>query len=226
MTRGGDRLGAGRPKVKPKEKLSHTVRLNDSEKDFILFSRAKKIDLTKLKKTLLVFATILFICMPVNAYTLQGGVEYTVDEARVVAFDNSPVKISKEEFSVNINDRFYFSSIGYINGRISEAVARKVVPFYENNKLSFYGVQYDQDPSKKYYYSPSGKLLKYEVNTFSGSYPYKTLAYDTQGKLLNINLVVSNQESFLFDKNKKLIGHWVNNQFYDANGNKDITRRL
>jgi hypothetical protein len=226
MTRGGDRLGAGRPKVKPKEKLSHTVRLNDSEKDFILFSRVKKIDLTKLKKTLLAFATILFICMPVNAYTLKGGVEYTVDEARVVAFDNSPVKISKEEFSANINDKFYFSSIGYINGRISEAVARKIVPFYENNKLSFYGVQYDQDPSKKYYYSPSGKLLKYEVNTFSGSYPYKTLAYDTQGKLLNINLVVSNQESFLFDKNKKLIGHWVNNQFYDANGNKDITRRL
>lgn len=66
MTRGGDRLGAGRPKVKPKEKLSHTVRLNDSEKDFILFSRAKKIDLTKLKKTLLAFATILFICMPFN----------------------------------------------------------------------------------------------------------------------------------------------------------------
>lgn len=225
MTRGGPRNGAGRPEVKPKEKLSHTVRLNDSEKDFILFSRVKKIDLTKLKKTLLAFATILFICMPVNAYTLQGGVEYTVDEARIVAFDNSESKISKNEFYAHLTDNYFNSNISYLDGKIIGVIARKVVPFYENNKLSFYGVQYDQDPGKKYYYSPSGKLLKYEVNTFSGSYPYKTLAYDTQGKLLNINLVVSSQESFLFDKNKKLIGHWVGSQFYKTTGEKDnITR--
>ena len=69
-------------------------------------------------------------------------------------------------------------------------------------------------------------MLKYEINTFKGEYPYKTMAYDTQGKLLNINLVVSDHESFLFDKNKKLIGHWLNNQFYNSKGEKDITRRL
>ena len=177
------------------------------------------------KSVVFIFIILNFV-YPVNAYTLQGGVEYTVDEARVVAFDNSPVKISKEEFSKYTNDLYYHSSIGYLNGKIIEAVGRKVVPFYHKNKLAFYGVQYDKDPSKKYYYSPSGKLLKYEVNTFSGSYPYKTLAYDTQGELLNINLVISNEESFLFDKNKKLLGRWLKNQFYNAKGEEDIKRKI
>ena len=225
MPKGGSRINAGR-KIKLDEKLEITKRLTKTENDFILFARDKKIDLAKLKKTLLVFATLFFICMPVNAYTLKGGVEYTVDKARIVAFDNAPQNINKNEFGAYLNDKFYFSSIGYINGNISVAVARKVVPFYDKGKLSFYGVQYDNDPSKKYYYSPKGKLLKYEINTFKGEYPYKTMAYDTQGKLLNINLVVSDHESFLFDKNKKLIGHWLNNQFYNSKGEKDITRRL
>ena len=225
MPKGGSRINAGR-KIKLEEKLEFTKRLTKTENDFILFARDKKIDFAKLKKTLLVFATLFFICMPVNAYTLKGGVEYTVDKARIVAFDNAPQSINKNEFGAYLNDKFYFSSIGYINGNISVAVARKVVPFYDKGKLSFYGVQYDNGPGKKYYYSPKGKLLKYEINTFKGEYPYKTMAYDTQGKLLNINLVVSDHESFLFDKNKKLIGHWLNNQFYNSKGEKDITRRL
>ena len=226
MTRGGSRINAGRPAKPQKEKLEHTVRLNDTEKDFIIFSRDKKIDLAKLKKTLLAFVVFILFCMPAYAYTLKGGVEYTVDKARIIAFDNSPMSISKESFSGYLYDPFYHSNTGFIKGSISESVACKVVPFYEKNKLAFYGVQYHADKSKKYYYSPNGRLLKYEINTFKGSYPYKTLAYDTQGKLLNINLVVSSQESYLFDKNKKLIGHWINNQFYNTKGKKDITRRL
>lgn len=226
MTRGGSRPGSGRPEAKPKEKLTHTVRLNDTEKDFILFARSKNINLAKIKKSLLTLLVLFLLCMPAFSQTLTGGVEYTVDNARIVAFDNSPMRISKDEFKANLNDPFFYSNTGFIKGSISEAVAGKVVPFYENNKLSFYGVQYHADKSKKYYYSPNGRLLKYEINTFKGSYPYKTLAYDTQGKLLNINLVVSSQESYLFDKNKKLIGHWINNQFYNAKGKKDITRRL
>lgn len=226
MPKGGSRINAGR-KIKLDEKLEFTKRLTKTENDFILFARDKKIDLAKLKKTLLVFATLFFICMPVNAYTLKGGVEYTVDKARIVAFENTPESINKNEFSSHLKDNFYHSSIAFLEGRISGVFLRKVVPFYnKKNKLSFYGIQYDNDPAKKYYYSTKGYLLKYEINTFKGEYPYKTMAYDTQGKLLNINLVVSDHESFLFDKNKKLIGHWLNNQFYNSKGEKDITRRL
>lgn len=231
MTRGGSRINAGRPEKPLKEKLAHTMRLTGIEKDFIIFSRAKKIDLVKIKKTLAALVLLLFINMPANAVTLEASIEYTVDSARIVAFENTDLKISKSEF---LNERydpnFYNNTLVCIRSGATHDNfnrPRKIVPFYEKDgKLSFYGVQYDDTPAKKYYYSPAGTLLKYEVSNFNGTYPYKTMAYDIQGKLLNINLVVSPTESFLFDSKKNLLGHWLNNQFYDANGNLDITRRL
>ena len=226
MPKGGSRINSGR-KLKLSEKLETQKRLTKTEDEFINFVRMKNINLKDLLKTLLMFFAILFFTMPANAYTLKAGVEYTVDSARLVAFQDTNLSINKNEFSEFLTDKYYFSSIDFINGKIIEAVGRRVVPFYEkNNKLSFYGVQYHNDKNKKFYYSPTGKLLKYEINTFKGSYPYKTIAYDTKGNLLNINLVISNTESYLFDAKKNLIGHWINNQFYDANGNKDISRRL
>lgn len=226
MPKGGSRINSGR-KLKLSEKLEVQKRLTKTEDEFINFVRIKNINLKDLLKTLLMFFAILFFTMPANAYTLKAGVEYTVDSARLVAFQDTNLSINKNEFSEFLTDKYYYSSIDFINGKIIEAVGRRVVPFYEkNNKLSFYGVQYHNDKNKKFYYSPTGKLLKYEINTFKGSYPYKTIAYDTKGNLLNINLVISNTESYLFDAKKNLIGHWINNQFYDANGNKDISRRL
>lgn len=226
MPKGGSRINSGR-KLKLSEKLEVQKRLTKTEDEFINFVRIKNINLKDLLKTLLMFFAILFFTMPANAYTLKAGVEYTVDSARLVAFQDTNLSINKNEFSEFLTDKYYYSSIDFINGKIIEAVGRRVVPFYEkNNKLSFYGVQYHNDKNKKFYYSPTGKLLKYEINTFKDSYPYKTIAYDTKGNLLNINLVISNTESYLFDAKKNLIGHWINNQFYDANGNKDISRRL
>lgn len=226
MPKGGSRINSGR-KLKLSEKLEVQKRLTKTEDEFINFVRIKNINLKDLLKTLLMFFAILFFTMPANAYTLKAGVEYTVDSARLVAFQDTNLSINKNEFSEFLTDKYYYSSIDFINGKIIEAVGRRVVPFYgKNNKLSFYGVQYHNDKNKKFYYSPTGKLLKYEINTFKGSYPYKTIAYDTKGNLLNINLVISNTESYLFDAKKNLIGHWINNQFYDANGNKDISRRL
>lgn len=226
MTRGGSRPGAGRPVNNDPKK--HTVRLTDSEKDFIDFSRIKLIDLRKLKKSLLVILTMFIFTMPGYSLTLKASIEYTVDSARIVAFEDTDLTISKSEFSGVLSDVFYYSNIEAIKaGRTSAGIGftRKLVPFYDkNNKLSFYGVQTEDQPNKKLYYSPTGKLLKYEINTFKGVYPYKTIAYDTKGQLLNINLVVSDFEAFIFDKNKKLIAHWLNNKCYNEKGEVDLTK--
>ena len=229
MTRGGKRPGAGRPQNNPKEALTHVLRVTDSEKDFIQFSRVKKIDLTKLKKTLLAIVFLFVLAMPVNAYTLKGGVEYTVDSARIVAFENTHLKISVKEFKADMYDpHFYSNVLRCIPAGITYddfGRARQIVPFYKDNKLVSYGVKYDNAPARKYYYSPTGVLLKYEENTFKGVYPYKTKSYDTKGKLLTINLVISANESYTFDNNKKLIGHWINNICYDENNNIIVTKR-
>lgn len=227
MTRGGPRPGAGRPETK--DPKIHTIRLTNSEKEFIEFSRIKKINLTKLKKSLLVLVAIFMLAMPANATTLKAGIEYTVDSARVVAFQDTDITIPTSEFSGVLSDIFYYSNIEAIKaGRNTAGIGftRKLVPFYDkNNKLSFYGVQTEDQPNKKLYYSPTGKLLKYEINTFKGVYPYKTIAYDTKGHLLNINLVVSDNEAFIFNKDKKLIAHWLDNKCYNEKGEVDLTKR-
>ena len=103
---------------------------------------------------------------------------------------------------------------------------RKIVPFYKDGKLDFYGIQYTDSKDKKYYYSPEGNLLKYEINTSDGTYPYKTISYDTNGRILTINLAVSENEAYVFYKNKKLIGHWLNDKCYNENGKVDLTRTI
>ena len=166
--------------------------------------------------------------MPAYSLTLEAGIEYTVDQARIVAFKDTKLTIPTSEFSTYIYDIFYYSNIEAIkDGRLTVGLgfSRQLVPFYgKNNKLSFYGVITEDQPNKKLYYSPAGKLLKYELNTFKGVYPYKTIAYDTKGKLININLVVSDHEAFVFDKDKKLIAHWQNNKCYDDKGDITLTR--
>lgn len=227
MTRGGYRPGAGRPVNKDPKK--HTIRLTDSEKDFIEFSRIKLIDLRKLKKSLLVILAMFLLSMPGYPLTLKASVEYTVDNARVIAFQDTNISIPKSEFSGVLSDIYYYSNIEAINaGRLTAGIgfSRKLVPFYDkNNKLSFYGVQTEDQPDKKLYYSPAGKLLKYELNTFNGVYPYKTIAYDTKGQLININLVVSDHEAFVFNKDKKLIAHWLYDKCYNEKGEVDLTKR-
>ena len=181
-----------------------------------------------MKKFLLTLLTFCFLTMPVYSMTLKGGVDYTVDEARLIAFQNTDLTIPTSEFKSDLYDVFYYSNKQAIkDGQlfISIGFSRKLVPFYnKNNKLSFYGVVTEDQPNKKLYYSPAGKLLKYEINTFNGVYPYKTIAYDTKGQLLNINLVVSENEAFVFNKNKKLIAHWLYDKCYNEKGKMDLTR--
>ncbi len=227
MPKGGLRINSGR-KQKLSEKLEITKRVTKTENDFLDFIRLKNLNLEDIKKTLLIILVFCFFCMPCYSQTLQGGVEYTVDKARIVAFDNSPMNISKDDLKNYLRDPYYYSNIGFLKGSISEAVAvQKIVPFYDkNNKLMSYGVQYNNEPNKKYHYLPNGNLIKIDVCYNIGHYPYKAISYTRQGKLAAIHLAVSENESFLFDKNKKLIGHWINNQFYNEKGEKDGTRRL
>ena len=183
-----------------------------------------------MKKLLTILFLNLILSLPVFSEILKAGVEYTVDSARLVAFQDTKVRIPVKEFWQERHDTMYYSNVlrcipaGLTHDTFSQP--RRIVPFYENDELSFYGIQYDDTPEKKYYYSPKGYLLKYEVNTFDGNYPYKTVAYDIKGRLININLAVSEDEAFVFDRNKKLLIHWIGQNGFDNDGNLSLTRHL
>jgi len=183
-----------------------------------------------MKKIFFIFSIFLLFTMPVCSQTLKGGVEYTVDSARIIAFDNTEMSINMDEYKDYQTDCFNLSHVydikrGVYKNRASYNPYR-VVPFYFKKVLVYYGIQYDKTPDKKFYYNKNGKLLKFDICHNSSEYPYKALSYDRTGKLISVHLAVSPTESFLFDKNKKLIGHWLNNQFYNADGKKGITRHL
>lgn len=230
MTRGGQRINAGRPRAVNKKEF--TVRLTISEKDFIEFSRKKLIDLKALQKTLLTLFALLCFAMPVNAMILQGSVEYTVDKARVIAFDNTDMSISANEYSDNLKDLYNRSNLESMErnifkvgiGSFSEA---RLVPFYNGKNIIAYGVAYKSNPNKKFYYNRAGELLKIDINATPNKYPRKELSYDKQGRLITASLVISESEAYIFNTNKELIRHWVNNVSYDKNGNKSkLNRRL
>ncbi|MBR2525065.1 hypothetical protein IKE67_01225 [bacterium] len=191
-------------------------------------NQTRKINLEKLKNTLLIIFAMLFLSMPAYSLTLETGIEYTVDQARIVAFKDTELTIPTSEFSTYIYDIFYYSNIDAIKaGKLTAGIGfrRELVPFYnKKNKFIGYGVKTEDEPNKKFYYTIQGKLFKYEISTFNGTYPYKNIAYDEKGNFMNIHLFISEKESFIFDKDKKLLGHWLNDKCYDDKGDITLTR--
>lgn len=183
-----------------------------------------------MKKSLLTILLLLNLFLPVSALTLQASVEYTVDSARVEAFANIPKKIPYKEIRRYFQD--YSNSLHLyllsVNETSDEPLGiKKIVPFYINSELVAYGIQYCNSPSIKYYYTKNGYLFKYEIVTDTSVYPYKTITYTPNGRLDSINLVTSKSESFIFNKRKELLVHWINNVAYDKDGKEtNITRRF
>jgi len=179
------------------------------------------------KITILYMFFIFLLNISYGQHAIKGNIEYNEEIARSEAFKDISLTISKDEFENYKKDKFYKENIKYIKNKKYEILGsnfRILTPFYKAKILLFYAVQYDTDIRKKYYYSISGNLLKYEVDEFNGEYPYKTMAYDKNGNLLNINFIVSEYESYHFDKDKNLIGYWKENEYYNKKGKKILKR--
>jgi hypothetical protein len=163
----------------------------------------------------------------VNAQNLQGKITFTEKTARIEAFRDLSRKIPKEIFKDYLKDKYHKENIESLKNQkyeIETEPKRNINPFYLWNQLALYSVEYEDDYSKKFYYNSLGHLKKYEINDFSGTYPYRAIAYNTKGEVINITLVVSEVESFNFDKNEKLIGHWIENQYYNKNEKESLKR--
>ncbi len=177
-------------------------------------------------RILLIF--LLLFCFS-NAQDLKGKITYTVQSARIEAFRDLSCKIPKEMFVNYKKDKYYKENYANLKKRnyiIKTEPNRNINPFYVLNKLVIYSVEYENDINQKYYYNALGRLVKFEVNDYMGSYPYRAIAYNNKGDVVNITFVVSEVESFIFDKNEKLLGHWINNKFFDKNGKEKYQRAL
>lgn len=186
-------------------------------------------------KRIIILLFFLFLTIqPSGALTLEGGVTYTVETARAAAFDGVATKIDMSPYKEYLQDKSQFENKLFImvgNLEPKEGVIgdnfhqRKIVPFKnKQGRLLAYGIQYEDMPDKKFYYTEDGYLLKIEFDTFKGIYPYKTISYNPRGKLININFIASKNKHYIYDNKKKFLGHWENMQFYSSDGEKTLTR--
>ena len=69
-----------------------------------------------------------------------------------------------------------------------------------------------------YYYLPNGKLEGLEKREGLRA-PTKSFRYTSEGKLDEVSLIISSENTYIFKLNGKLEGHWIGNKCYDEKGN-------
>ena len=169
---------------------------------------------------------LLLITLPAVSKTLTGGVVYTVESAREAAFDGIEYEISMEPFKNYMTDPGFISPAKTEGGKpkVSKK-GRKIVQFYRGE----YCINYNDSPSRDYYYNASGGLMAIGVFVENKhtvkKYPKLYVKYNVAGHLESVTYYTARGESFTYDKNKSFIVHWKNNKCYDFNG-KIINKRI
>lgn len=174
-----------------------------------------------MKYFLIIIVLILGFCLPVNAeMLLTGEVDYTTEGARNELLQTQPLKPDENLILIHIEDENYNRNISaLLNGSV-ELKDRTLALFSDNS----YAVMYKADEFHVWYYSPQGKLTHCETKD-GLVYPYKSYKYDMAGSLVNMGLRVSKAETFIFNKQGKLLAHWIKSNGYDENGNLVMRRK-
>ncbi len=166
-----------------------------------------------MKKVWILFLVV-FLTLPVSAYTLKGGVTYTVESARKEAFADVKYSISSRIIKNNKFDPNYEENKKLIQQGIVETNDRYIT-YYSNGQ---YGIVYKNNLYYEFDYLENGKLESVGVRT-GLICPIKVYGYDANNKLTAIRLQLSFDEAYIFSVDGRLLAHWINNVSYDSNGN-------
>lgn len=219
MTRGGKREGAGRPKGTTKEP---TVSLQRRVKPEWIPLIDEFIAKLKDKKLIILLFCLIFLALPCFALTLEGGVTYTEETARVEAFEGVSKYLTfpnKESFRRSL----FLAQINYDNVFAAAEFKSKLYGIIPYKTLC---VIYKDDTNRKYYYEKTSKGFKcvaIDIQIVSENYPIKTVKYlANTGSLLSIIYSVSPYEDFVFDADGNLIEHWIKNNAKITYGKRQI----
>ncbi len=162
----------------------------------------------------------MFIILPAFSLTIKGGISYTVNEARIIAFNDLDYKIDTSIYEKYFIDTNYKQNKNSIANGVFRTKKYNLTSYSDNS----YSVSYKYNKKICFYYDPYGKLESIGY-TIGNRYPRKGIKYYKNGDLEEIFLIISSKEQFIFDKNKKLIAHWIGNNCYDEQGKLVMTRK-
>ncbi len=174
-----------------------------------------------LKKILLAILFFFISTLTLHAQTLEGQVTYTVDTARVAAFEGINKKIDMTQFENHQQDPNRTENMKALETGTS--FKDRCVQYFKGMPLKAYAVNYYDNPKYTYYYPKFTNQLAFvdidESNGRTGTkFPFRTLRYDFRGRLIAVGIYVSPEERFLYKQNGKLISHWIGNYGYNARG--------
>jgi hypothetical protein len=165
-----------------------------------------------MKKFVLFIALFVFSSCLVYSTTLQGGISYTVETARAEAFEGIALKIDVSKHKKYLVDKNFKRHLRDMwDGKYN--YFDKAFTLFSNDA---YGM-YIYATHIAYYYDANGNLESIEYE-YGNAYPKKSIKYDLDGNLLAISFRVKENESYVFDINKKLVGHWVDDNARNTKG--------
>lgn len=172
-------------------------------------------------KKFLIFIFITVIMLPVGAQTITGGIKYSQSLAKDELLASPSVKSNQQFIRESLVDSNYGENISMLLKGVTELKDRTLAKFSDGS----YGVIYKAQPQTVLYYSQDG-ILTHNEEKSSLEYPYKTYKYTPNGRLVNMSLRVSEEETFIFTPDGKLIAHWLGRYCYDENNRVIMSREV
>ncbi len=175
-------------------------------------------------KKVIIAAFFMFLSVTgINAQTLEGKITYTVDTARIAAFEGVAKRIDMTDFEKYQQDLNRKENLAALES--GEVFKDRCVQYFKGMPMKAYAVSYYDNPKYTYYYPKFVNQLAFlDIDENDGrmteKFPFRTLRYDFRGKLIAVGIYVSAEERFLYKENGKLISHWIGNYGYNASGRK------
>lgn len=155
---------------------------------------------------------------------IRGGVVYTVESARKLAFDGLDTRLDKSLLKPFWYDEKNVENLNAV--KTGKELKDRYIMAFTSGLIKGYAVTYNDKPEYAYYYTQGGILagVDYDPNADRSEYPYKLGKYDAFGRLRSVVLYVSDDEQFSYSKSGKLLAHWIGDYGYNAKG-REIARR-
>ena len=165
-----------------------------------------------------IFLLLFCICLlPASAEFITGEVEYNAENNSGVQAD---VPIKTKLYNRYIDSDFNENS-AYLYKGITELKDRKLAKFSDGS----YGVLYYDDPMYTWYYNGNGRLINFSRKD-SQDYPCSVIKYKPDGTIVNTGYRVSENESFIYSADGKMIAHWLGENCYDSKNNLIMKRKF
>ena len=172
-------------------------------------------------RVIVVVFMIISFGLPVSAKMITGEVQYSVNGVREEVFETEPASFDREKIKQRLVDYNRAENINSLLKGVTELKDRTLAYFSDGS----YGVVYKDKPLEVYYYGGDGFLTHNEIRD-SVEYPYKSYKYTAGGRLVNVGMRVSEDETFIFDPKGELVAHWLGACCYDENNNVIMRRKI